>query len=223
MAVPPAVEQCDIAAFLDCETIWIDALVAKKERLIELMEETRTALVTRAVTKGLDPTVPLKESGVEWLGGIPAHWDVKPLKAVSRLQTGLTLGKSTKSAPDFPSVHQGRPMCRTAISQISHTGWDGELPMEDAPRYKLRAGDLLTEGGDFDKLGRGFVWESQVPDCLHQNHIFAVRPQLDVLSPFFLSLAMSSGDGRAYFTATSKQSTNGERLEMWKIRLLDLR
>jgi type I restriction enzyme S subunit len=77
---PPESEQRAIAAFLDRETARVDALVAKKEQLIELLQEKRTALVTRAVTKGLDPNVPLKDSGVEWLGKIPAHWDVKRLK-----------------------------------------------------------------------------------------------------------------------------------------------
>jgi type I restriction enzyme S subunit len=71
-------EQRAIAAFLDRETARIDALVAKKERLIALLQEQRTALITRAVTKGLDPTVPMKDSGVEWLGEIPAHWDLVP-------------------------------------------------------------------------------------------------------------------------------------------------
>ena len=81
-AVPPLPEQRAIAAFLDRETARIDALVAKNERLIALLQEQRTALITRAVTKGLDPTVPMKDSGVEWLGEIPAHWEVKPLKRV---------------------------------------------------------------------------------------------------------------------------------------------
>ena len=73
-AFPPLPEQRAIAAFLDRETAKIDALVAKKERLIELLQEKRTALISHAVTKGLDPDVPLKDSGVEWLGKIPAHW-----------------------------------------------------------------------------------------------------------------------------------------------------
>jgi len=84
LASPPEPEQRAIAAFLDRETARIDALVAKKERLIALLEEQRTALITRAVTKGLDPTVPMKDSGVEWLGEIPAHWEVKPIRALAR-------------------------------------------------------------------------------------------------------------------------------------------
>ena len=77
---PPQPEQRAIAAFLDRETARIDALVAKKERLIELLQEERTALISHAVTKGLDPNAPTKDSGVEWLGEIPAHWEVRRLK-----------------------------------------------------------------------------------------------------------------------------------------------
>ncbi len=62
--------------------------------------------------------------------------------------------------------------------------------------------------GDFDKLGRGYVWEGQIPGCLHQNHIFSVRPTKEKLHSQFLAALLSSGYGRAYFTATSKQSTN---------------
>jgi type I restriction enzyme S subunit len=79
-ALPPEPEQRAIAAFLDRVTAGIVALVAKKERLIALLQEQRTALITRAVTKGLDPTVPMKDSGVEWLDQYPAHWTGLPLK-----------------------------------------------------------------------------------------------------------------------------------------------
>ena len=87
---PSIAEQRAIAAFLDRETARIDALVAKKERLIELLQEQRTALITRAVTKGLDPTVPMKDSGVEWLGEIPAHWDVKKVKRLCLVRRGAS-------------------------------------------------------------------------------------------------------------------------------------
>ncbi len=77
--IPPLPEQDQIVAFSRKESTRIDTFVAKKERLIELLHEKRTALITRAVTKGLDPNVPTKDSGVEWLGEIPAHWEVKRL------------------------------------------------------------------------------------------------------------------------------------------------
>ena len=88
--LPPSPEQRAIVAFLDRETAKIDALAARKERLIEMLQEKRTALITRAVTRGLDPNVPMKDSGVEWLGRLPSHWEVKPVKtALVRNDSGV--------------------------------------------------------------------------------------------------------------------------------------
>src|SRR4051812_26791906 len=92
------------------------------------------------------------------------------------------------------------PMSKMASSiLIEFTEMD--VPSADARRYELRSGDvLMTEGGDFDKLGRGFVWSHDISGCLHQNHIFAVRPKNQMLSPFFLARLMTSNHGKAYFT-----------------------
>ena len=88
--LPPLPEQQAIAAFLDRETARIDTLIDKKERLIALLKEKRQALITRAVTKGLDPDVEMKDSGVEWIGDIPAHWDVRNIKYLFRIVNGST-------------------------------------------------------------------------------------------------------------------------------------
>ncbi|MGE3755938.1 MAG: restriction endonuclease subunit S [Planctomycetota bacterium] len=93
LPIPPLADQQAIAAFLDRETAEIDALIAKKERLIELLDEQRTSLITQAVTKGLDPHVPMRDSGVEWLGEIPAHWDSDRIKWVARMESGHTPDK----------------------------------------------------------------------------------------------------------------------------------
>ena len=83
VAVPELPEQVAIASFLEHETAKIDALVAEQERLIELLKEKRQSVISHAVTKGLNPDVPMKESGIEWLGEVPAHWQAKRLKQVS--------------------------------------------------------------------------------------------------------------------------------------------
>lgn len=96
--LPPNEEQRGVAEFLDHETAKIDALVAEQERLIELLKEKRQAVISHAVTKGLDPSVPMKDSGVEWLGEVPAHWIVMPIRLAARLESGHT---PSRSRPDW--------------------------------------------------------------------------------------------------------------------------
>ena len=91
---PPALEQTAIAAFLDRETAKIDDLVAEQRNLIGLLKEKRQALISHAVTKGLDPAAPMKDSGVEWLGKVPKHWLVMPIKLAARLESGHTPSRS---------------------------------------------------------------------------------------------------------------------------------
>ena len=104
VGLPNRHEQRVIADFLDRETAKIDALVANKERLIELLQEKRAALITRAVTRGLDPDAPMKDSGVEWLGQIPAHWRVKQLKWTIMFQRGHDLPSHDRQDGEVPVV-----------------------------------------------------------------------------------------------------------------------
>ena len=109
VVLPIAIEeQRTIAAFLDRETAKIDGLVARKERLIELLQEKHAVLITRAVTRGLNANVPMKDSDVEWLGAIPAHWEVKSLK---HLTPGVTVGIVV--TPSKYYVEEGVPCLRS--------------------------------------------------------------------------------------------------------------
>jgi len=94
--IPCEKEQVAIVSFLDHETAKIDALIEKQQRLIELLKEKRQAVISHAVTKGLNPSAPMKDSGVEWLGEMPAHWIVKRLKHISpKIGVGLVINPST--------------------------------------------------------------------------------------------------------------------------------
>ena len=104
LPVPPLTQQRAIADYLDHETARLDALVAVKERVLGLLAEKRRALITRAVTRSLDPNVPLRDSGIPWLGEIPAHWKIVALRFLVDLSSGAT--------PDT-----GKPEY-----------WDGEIP-----------------------------------------------------------------------------------------------
>lgn len=125
--IPEVDEQEVIARFLDYKTVQIDALIAKKETLLTKLAEKRTALISYAVTKGLDPSVPIKDSGVEWLGDIPAHWDTKRLKFSISIHGG---GTPNTSNPEY---------------------WNGEIPWVSPKDMKSDlievTEDYLTELG----------------------------------------------------------------------------
>ncbi len=206
IAFPPLPEQQTIAAFLDRETGKIEELVTEQERLIGLLKEKRQAVISHAVTKGLNPDAPMKDSGIEWLGEVPEGWEVTRLKFVATVQTGLAKGK----------VYTGKttievPFLRVANVQDGYFDLEEmamiEIPTEDLERYSLKAGDvLMNEGGDFDKLGRGHVWQGEIETCIHQNHVFAVRPT--IISPEWLNTITGSDYAQFHFMTRSKQSTN---------------
>jgi type I restriction enzyme S subunit len=147
-----------------------------------------------------------KHSGVEWLGQVPAHWNVIPLKFIANVQTGVAKGKDN-SLQETILV----PYLRVANVQDGYLDLDTiaeiEIPVDDLPRYQLQKGDvLMNEGGDFDKLGRGHIWDASIEPCIHQNHVFAVRPH--GVSPVWLNLITGSQYAQFYFMTRSKQSTN---------------
>ncbi|MBK7953515.1 MAG: restriction endonuclease subunit S [Candidatus Accumulibacter sp.] len=206
VALPPVAEQTAIAAFLDRETAKMDDLIAEQRNLIGLLKEKRQALISHAVTKGLDPAAPMKDSGVEWLGKVPKHWDVTRLKFVAKVQTGIAKGKDNTGKKTIAV-----PYLRVANVQNGYLALDDistiAIPVEEMARYRLQQGDvLMNEGGDFDKLGRGHVWKCAIDNCIHQNHVFAVRP-ITICSEW-LNQITSSDYAQFYFMTRAKQSTN---------------
>jgi type I restriction enzyme S subunit len=176
MAVPPIDEQRAIAAFLDRETAKIDGLVAKKERLIELLQEKRSALITRAVNKGLpaeaaakaglDPKVPMKDSGVQWLGGIPAHWEIKRLWHLTpsgrRIMYGIVL--------PGPNVENGVPIVKGG--DVSADGL--HLDRLNRTTFEIESGYIRSRlrGGDLVYAIRGSIGEvAVVPDELEDANL----------------------------------------------------
>lgn len=106
-AFPPLDEQSSIVRFLDRETAKIDALIREQQRLMELLQEKRQAVISHAVTKGLNPDAPMKPSGIEWLGDVPAHWEVTTIKRFSTLQRGYDLTEAERTEGPYPVVTSG--------------------------------------------------------------------------------------------------------------------
>ena len=137
--IAPMEEQRAIADFLDRETAKIDALVARKERLVELLREKRTALITRAVTQGLAPNVPMKDSGVEWLGEIPKHWEAG---ALSRWWTVLDCKHRT-----VPFLDEG--IAVASIGEVHGL----KVDLSDANRTSVEEYENMIEGGREPRIG----------------------------------------------------------------------
>lgn len=207
--VPPYETQSAIAAYLDTQCAKIDEIIAQAKASIEDYKQWKASIIYEAVTKGLNPNVEMKDSGIEWVGNVPAHWRVTKIKNFVSLRSGITLGK--QYPPDAQLV--SRPYLRVANVKAEHVDLQDVatimVTIEEAEKYALKPGELLmTEGGDRDKLGRGTIWHGEIPGCLHQNHVFAVQVDEKYMLTKFLDYLTASPVGREYFDLTAKKTTN---------------
>lgn len=219
LAFPPHGEQSRIANFLDEQTARIDALIAEKEALLQKLKEQRYSYASQLMTRGLDAAAPLQQTSFPELGSIPAHWEVKRLKFLGEVRSGVAKGKDLGEAETV-----SLPYLRVANVQDGYVDLSEVLEIEvaatDAARYLLKSGDvLMNEGGDNDKLGRGTVWQGQIDPCIHQNHVFAVRLN-DPGDAEWVAKFTSTDAARTYFFLRSKQSTNLASINQTNVREL---
>jgi len=174
--LPPADEQATIAAFLDRETAKIDALVAEQERLIALLKEKRQAVISHAVTKGLNPDAPMKDSGIEWLGEIPAHWDATAVKQTVSLVTSGPRGWSDLASDDGAFFFQSQNIGRDMEADFSQ-GKRIEVPIgPDAERARLQLDDVAVciTGG---RTGAVAHIDELAEDAFINQHVCVLRPR----------------------------------------------
>ena len=197
----PLAEQQRIVDRIESLFAKLDEAKEKAQAVVDSFETRKAAILHKAFTGELTAKW-REEHGVRM-----ESWEKHLLSTVSSLQTGLMKGKK------YTGKTVELPYLRVANVQDGFLRLDEikKIDVEEnaISRYSLAVGDVLfTEGGDFDKLGRGTVWEGQIKNCLHQNHIFVVRPNPEVLNPYFLSYQAGSRYGKAYFLSCSKQTTN---------------
>lgn len=189
--LPPLSEQRSIADFLDRETARIDVLVAKKERLIELLQEKRTALITQAVTKGLDPDVPMKDSGLEWLGEIPADWEVKRLKMLAKEMVAGPFGSSLTK--DMCSRDGYKIYGQEQVIPDDFLVGDYYIPEElflRMRRFEVAPGHILVSCvGTFGKVA---VVPETVEAGIINPRLIKLEPRQEMVNPAYLGVALKS-------------------------------
>ena len=200
VAIPPLAEQRKIAGVLGL----VQQAMEQQERLIALTTELKKTLLHKLFTEGLQGE-PQKQTEI---GPVPQSWEVKPLQDCCIVQTGIAKGRKVDASEALTL-----PYLRVANVQAGHLDLSEmkviTIRMKERDRYLLRKGDIvLTEGGDFDKLGRGFIWNGEIEDCVHQNHIFAVRVDRSRLIPEFFAHLSQSPYGKAYFLSVAHKTTN---------------
>lgn len=197
---PPLSEQCKIARLLSS----VQRAIERQERLIALTTELKKALMHKLFTEGTrgEPLRPNR------FGMYPASWLMVPLGDCCEVQTGIAKGRAVR-----PEDAVNVPYLRVANVQDGHLNLSEmktiTIRKTELGRFSLRTGDVvLTEGGDLDKLGRGFIWNGEVARCVHQNHVFAVRPDLSKVSSDFIAYQTQSPYGKAYFLSVAHKTTN---------------
>jgi type I restriction enzyme S subunit len=204
IALPPLDEQATIADFLDRETEKIDALIAKKQRLLELLRERRSALISHAVTKGLDPDAPMKDSGIKWLGAIPAHWQALPLR---RALIGIEQGWSPECESRIVESDEWGILKVGCVNGGSFVdALHKALPTGTSPRSALEvhAGDVLMSraNGSEELVGSVAFAHKCRPRLMLPDLMYRLIPDLSMVDAEFLATALSTPHVRSQIACT---------------------
>ncbi|MGE6530351.1 restriction endonuclease subunit S [Pseudomonas sp. NPDC077382] len=219
MALPREIgEQTQIARFLDHETARIDALIEEQQRLIELLKEKRQAVISHAVTKGLDPTVSMKDSGVEWLGEVPAHWERKRLKNISPFITvGIVVNPSDYVAEEgLPFIYGGE--VKEGLIEVDKAR---KISLKDSLRNRktmLEAGDIVTM-----RVGYPGLTAVVPPECEGGNCASVMLVKRGGFDSRWLCAVMNSRLVRqqvevVQYGAAQKQFNIADAIEFWMFK-----
>lgn len=213
--VPPFPEQRAIAAFLDRETTRIEALIEKKRRQIELLQEKRSALISHAVTKGLEPNAKMKDSGVEWLGEIPEYWDVVKLRRITTSRCDGPFGSGLKSnhyTNEGVRVVRLQNIRFASFDQHDQAFIDSEYYMELGD-HDVLAGDLLIAGlgDDRNPVGRACVAPVDIEPAMVKADCFRFRLNRAIAAAPYMAFQLSTAAaalGGAWATGTTRSRMN---------------
>lgn len=223
---PPRDEQTAIANYLDEKTTQTDKLIEEKQKLIELLKEERIAIINHALTKGIDPKAKLKPSGIEWLGDIPEHWEVKKLKyVVSKVGSGIT---PTGGASVYQN--EGIPLLRSQniyddglkLDDVANISEDIDEQMSNS---RIKEDDVLLNITGAS-IGRCFYVPTGFGKGNVNQHVCIIRPIQDLLTTKFLHLIIISGYGQALIdacqTGANREGLNFQQIKSFNLPIPDI-
>lgn len=193
-AEPPTNEQIQLARLLDHETARIDALIEEQQRLIELLKEKRQAVISHAVTKGLDPTVPMKDSGVEWLGEVPAHWELTRVGWQCIVGNGCTPARDNQTYWEdghYPWLNSSKVNLERVVEADQFVT---SLALRECALPIVKPGSVLMAITGEGKT-RGLVTVTEIEATINQ-HVAFIEPRGNELFPTFLHDWLSANYSR---------------------------
>lgn len=208
LPTPPVEEQTAIAHYLDTKLGEIDALIGKQQTLLEKLAEQRTAVITHAVTKGLNPAAPMKNSGVEWLGDVPAHWEIIKNKYILEFSKGLTITKENLINDGIPCVSYGEIHSKYGFEVNPEKHFlkcVSEEYLENNDHAYLKNGDFVFADTSEDVKGSGnFTYLNSNLPIFAGYHTIVARPNLRKVLPRFLAYVFDSNAHRNQIRAMVK-------------------
>ncbi|MBO0211401.1 MULTISPECIES: restriction endonuclease subunit S [Vibrio] len=208
LALPPILEQTQIANFLDHETAKIDTLIKKQQQLIKLLKEKRQAVISHTVTKGLNPQAPMKYSGVEWLGEVPEHWDVARLKQIIKSGTSISYG----IVQPGDALDEGVPFIQTTnISQgnlaLNELPKTSKIIEKNYPRSRLSGGEVIL--GIRASIGAAYVVPKELKGVNLSRGVARIQPS-HLISSEFLVRFFQTNAVEQYWGLSKQGSTFSE-------------
>ena len=206
LPIPPLSEQTAIAKFLDRETARIDGLIETKTRFIALLKEKRAAVITHAVTKGLDADAPMKDSGVEWIGDIPSNWKMTKLGYLGRSANGINIGGDAFGSGypfiSYGDVYKNRQLPDVIEGLVQST-------KSDRLSYSVKKGDILftRTSETVDEVAFPSVCMETIKDAVFAGFLIRFRPFPDRLVALFSKYAFQNGGLRDFFAKEMKLVT----------------
>ncbi|MFZ6712922.1 restriction endonuclease subunit S [Undibacterium sp. TC9W] len=197
-SLPTLDAQKNIVDFLDHETAKIDTLIAKQQELIKLLKEKRQAVISHAVTKGLNPNSPMRDSGVEWLGEVPEHWTVEKLRYLGECQNGINIGAESFGS-GYPFVSYG-DVYRNGILPKEVTGLVESNP-QDRKTYSVELGDVMftRTSETIDEIGFSSTCLSTIENASFAGFLIRFRPIEHTVDPNYSKYYFRSILLRAFF------------------------